>query len=67
MNTYSIPELKAQIAQMEEEKQRIVDLVRSTPFLCKSTKHFFCSQMAVEYNQRINENLALIHDLEGKS
>ena len=67
MNTYSIPELKAQIDQIETEKNEIVDHARNTHFMNQNSKHFFCSQMTLEYNQRINTVTALIHELEGKS
>jgi len=67
MNTFTIPELQNQIVQIEAEKNEIVDLVRNTCFMNQNSKHFFCSQMTLEYNQRINTVTALIHELEGKS
>ena len=67
MNTFTIPELQNQIIQIEAEKQSVVDLVRNTRFMNQSSKHFICSQLTLEYNQRINGVMAVIHELEGKS
>ena len=66
MNTFTIPELKSQITQIESEKQTIVDLVRSTKFMDIGTKRFFCSQTTADYNNRIGAVTALIHEMEGK-
>jgi len=67
MNTCSVPELQSQIVQIEAEKQSVVDFVRNTRFMNQSSKHFICSQLTLEYNQRINTVTAIIHELEGKS
>ena len=67
MKTFTIPELQNQITQIEAEKNEIVDHARNTHFMNQNSKHFFCSQMVQEYNQRINTITALIHELEGKS
>jgi len=66
MNTFTITELQDQIVQIEAEKQTVVDLVRNTRFMRASSKHFFCSQTAAEYNERANSVRALIHELEGQ-
>jgi plasmid maintenance system killer protein len=67
MNAFTIPELQNQIIQIEAEKNEIIDHARNTHFMNANSKHFFCSQMELEYNQWINANWALIHELEGKS
>jgi len=67
MNAFTIPELQNQIIQIEAEKNEIIDHARNTRFMNQNSKHFFCSQMTLEYNQRINTVTALIHELEGKS
>ena len=67
MNTFTIPELQNQIAQIESEKQKIVDLVRNTKFMDSGTKRFFCSQTTADYNNLIGAITALIHEMEGKN
>ena len=67
MTAFTIPELQNQIIQIEAEKNEIIDHARNTRFMNQNSKHFFCSQMTLEYNQRINGVMAVIHELEGKS